>query len=129
MARLIRKIQRQSTQEPERTRDHDRCARRLDDAGGDQDADAVCGRAERRSECEDGDPYEEAPLQARAVGQAAGGNEQGSKNDRVAVQNPRERREMRAVEAALQRGEGNVDDEEVDRRQHPPSGDDRENEA
>src|ERR687891_774072 len=44
--------------------------------------------------------------------QAAGGNEQRSKDDRVAVQHPRERREMRAVEAALQRGEGNVDDEE-----------------
>ena len=97
-------------------------ARRQDQGGpgslheprDDERGEARRERARQRREREERDAEKEDPLTAEHVGQAAGGREERSEEDRVARDHPRERGDRRRWEVALDRGEGEVDDGHVE---------------
>src|SRR5262249_56694274 len=64
---------------------------------------------------EDEKPDEEEPAPAEAVGEAAGGNERGGKDDRVRIQDPGEARERALRERRANVGERDVDDRDVEK--------------
>jgi hypothetical protein len=94
-------------------RDHRR-ADALDHAEGDQEAERGRQCAEQAGGGETRDPEQEDPLVAKAVGEPAGGHEQGGDDDEVAVEHPGERVASRPGEGARDVGEGDVDDRRVE---------------
>ena len=79
--------------------------------------------ARRRRDREHDQPELERLAAAEQVGEAAGRHETGREDDRVRVQHPRERGGRAAGEALLDRGERDVDDEEVELGHERPDGD------
>ena len=79
---------------------------------------------------EDGQAEQEGPLAPGPVGPAAGRHQGGGEDDGVGAEHPRQRAQALAVEGGRDAGEGDVDDEEVERgqehaRQHDQGGQDR----
>src|SRR6185503_21377473 len=70
--------------------------------------------AEQAGDGEAGDPKQEDPLVAEAVGEAAGRDQQRRDHDEVAVEHPGERVPPRAGEGGRDVGEGDVDDRRVE---------------
>ena len=66
---------------------------------------------------EDGQPEEEGPLAPGPVGPAAGRHQGGGEDDGVGAEHPRQGAQALAVEVRRDAGEGDVDDEEVQRGQ------------
>ena len=115
--------------QPERSRGQQRRAGRLEDAEGDQHRQAGGGGARRRSRDEHRHAEHEAALAAIAVGEAAEQHEQRRVHDRVTVQHPRQPAEAGRAEAPGHLRERDVDDEQVEARQHDAGADDHEDDV
>ena len=112
-------------QQSERGGQHERAAARLQHPGPDEEAERGSDGAQRRGGGEHGQPEEEGPLAPGPVGPAPGRDEGGREDDRVGAQHPRKRAQALAVVSGRDAGEGDVDDEEVERGQEHAGQDDQ----
>ena len=104
---------------------HEGAADRLQDPGADQELERRGEGAEGGGGGEDGQPEQEGPLAAGPVGPAAGRHQDRGEDDGVGAQHPRQRAQALAVVGGRDAGEGDVDDEQVERRQEHPGEDDQ----
>ena len=103
-------------QQRERGRDQERGADRLHDSRDDQRRRGRRRTAQQRAQREHGKPGDERAPASEAVGERAGGHQQGGEDDRVRVQHPRQAADARSMEAVADRRQGDVDDEQVEAR-------------
>ena len=104
-------------QEAERGRQHEGAAHRLQDPGADEDVERRRDGAQGGRGGEDGEAEQEGPLAPGPVGPAASRDEDGGEHDGVGAQHPREGAQALAVVGGRDAGEGDVDDEQVERGQ------------
>ncbi len=111
-------------QQPERGGQHEGAAGGLEDPGADEEFEARSDGAQSRRGGEDPQPEQEGPLAAGPVGPAPGRHQDGGEDDGVRAQHPRQRAQALPVVSGRDAGEGDVDDEQVERRQEHPGQDD-----
>ncbi len=112
--------------EPERCRCQQRRAGGLQHAEAHEHGHARRGSAGGRRRGEERDAGEEAELAAVAVREAPEEYEQRCVDDRVRVEDPRQAPQSACAEVARNVRQRDVDDEEIEARQHDPGRDDRE---
>ena len=107
-------------EQPERGGQHEGTTGGLEDTGADQELERRGDGAQGRRGGEDGQADQEGPLAAGPVGPASGRHQDGGEDDGVGAQHPRERAQALAVVGGRDAGEGDVDDEQVERGQEYP---------
>ena len=104
-------------EQTERGGQHQCAAAGLKDAGGHQEIERRRHGAQGRGHGEDAQPEQEGLLAAGPIGPPTGRHQQGGENDGVGAEHPRHRSQRLAVEALRDAREGDVHDEQVERRQ------------
>ncbi len=112
-------------EQPERGGEHERAATRLQDPGGDEEAQRRGDGTQCGGRREDGQPEQECLLAPGPIGPAAGGHERGGEDDGVGAEHPRQRAEGLTVVGGRDAREGDVDDEQIERGQEHPRQDDQ----
>ena len=107
-------------QEPERGGQHQGAPTGLEDAGGHEELERGGDGTEGGGGGEDAQPEQERPLAPGPVGPAPGRHQQRGEDDGVGAQHPRHGAQRLAVEALRDAREGDVDDEQVQRREEHP---------
>ena len=112
-------------QQAERGGQHQGAADRLQHAGADQELEGRGDGTEGGRRGEDGQSEQEGPLAAGPVGPTAGRHQDGGEDDGVGAEHPRQRAQALAVVRGRDAGEGDVDDEQVERREEHARQDDQ----